>query len=54
MAKEFECSAGFDSELRAWVQSASKELDVRRKRPLTTAILNGDLMNAVGMENQHT
>ena len=53
VAKEFECNAGLDSDLRAWVQSASKQLDVLRNRPLTIAILNCDLVDSVCMENQH-
>ena len=53
VAKEFECNAGLDSNLRARVQSASKQLDVLRNRSLTIAILNCDLVDSVCVENQH-
>ena len=53
VAKEFECNAGLDSDLRARVQSASKQLDVLRNRPLTIAVLNCNLMDSICMENQH-
>jgi len=53
VAKEFECNTGLDNDLRAWVQSALKQLDVLRNHLLTTAILNCDLMDSVCMENRH-
>jgi hypothetical protein len=53
VAKEFERNASLDGDLRAWVQSTSKELDVLRNGPLAVAVLNGDLVNSIRMEHQH-
>lgn len=53
VVKEFERSTGFDRDLRTWVQSAPKELDMLRNGPLTVTVLNGDLVNSIRMENQH-
>ena len=53
VAKEFKCNASLDDDLRAWVQSMLKELDVLRNGPLTATVLNGNLMNSISMEHQH-
>ena len=53
VAKEFKCNASLDDDLRAWVQSTLKELDVLRNGPLTATVLNGNLMNSISMEHQH-
>ena len=54
VAEEFERNTGLDGNLRTWVPSASKELDVLRNGPLTVAVLNCDLVDSIRMENQHT
>ena len=54
VAEEFKRNTGLDSNLRTWVPSASKELDVLRNGPLTVAVLNCDLVDSICMENQHT
>ena len=54
VAEEFECNTGLDGNLRTWVPSASKELDVLRNGPLTVAVLNCNLVDSIHMENQHT
>ena len=54
VVEEFECNTGLDGNLRTWVPSASKELDVLRNGPLTVAVLNCDLVDSIRMENQHT
>jgi hypothetical protein len=53
VVKEFECSANFDRDLRTWIQSAPKELDMLRNGLLTATVLNCDLVNSIRMENQH-
>ena len=53
MVKKFESRAGFDGDLRTWVKSAPKELDMLRNGPFTIIVLNCDLMYSIHMEDQH-
>ena len=53
VAKELECSAVFDAYLGTRVQPSAKELKMLRNCSVTPAILNGSLMNAIGVEYEH-
>ena len=53
VVKKFESRAGFDGDLRTWVKSAPKELNMLRNGPLTVTVLNCNLVYSIRMEGQH-